>query len=150
MDALASCVRKYKDWPLLDAMPDGWVLDKTAGAPLSGYSFVTNGKSVINGQKRALLKVSSSERQTGLNENKITVCLETINKKTESNNNQVIDAQYVRTVNELAREKFKQRILNDILVDLMICEIEGWCKAEYIKELKELISSLGRKELIHA
>ena len=29
------------------------------------------------------------------------------------------------------------------LLDLMICEIEGWYKQEYIKELKGLINSIG-------
>ena len=57
----------------------------------------------------------------------------------------VIDAHYVRTVNELARQRFKQQLLNDILVDLMICEIEGWDKLEYIRELKNLINSIGSK-----
>ena len=69
---------------------------------------------------------------------------------TETKPQQVIDAQYVRTVNELAREKFKQRILNDILVDLMICEIEGWCKHEYINELKQLIGGLAQRVCIDA
>ena len=50
---------KYKDWPIVDVMPEGWVIDKTAGSPLSGHNFITNGKSVLNGQMRALLRVKS-------------------------------------------------------------------------------------------
>ena len=56
-----------------------------------------------------------------------------------------IDAAYARTANELARQKFKQKLLNDIMVDLMICEIEGWKKMEYINEIKILINSIGNK-----
>lgn len=53
------------------------------------------------------------------------------------------DASQARTVNELARQKFKHRLLADILVDLTICEIEGWCKREYIDELRALINNIG-------
>ena len=37
---------------------------------------------------------------------------------------------------------FEMRLLADIRVDLMICEIEGWDKMEYIDELKTLVNSL--------
>jgi hypothetical protein len=45
----------YKYWPILDKMPEGWKVDKTCGSPLTGHVFITNSKSVLNGQKRALL-----------------------------------------------------------------------------------------------
>lgn len=47
----------YKHWRIVQVMPDGWAVDKTSGSPLAGHVFVTDGKSVINGQKRALLKI---------------------------------------------------------------------------------------------
>jgi len=50
-------IKTYRNWSLLETMPEGWKIDKTVGSPLAGYVFVTNGKSVINGQKRALLKI---------------------------------------------------------------------------------------------
>ena len=59
---------------------------------------------------------------------------------------QVIDEHYARTVNELARKKFMRKLLADILVDLTICEIEGWCKREYLNELSELINGIGRQQ----
>lgn len=31
------------------------------------------------------------------------------------------------------------RLLADIRADLMVCELEGWDKKEYIKELQKLI-----------
>jgi hypothetical protein len=52
---------KYKYWEILEKMPDGWKVDKTVGSPLFGHVFITNGKSVINGQKRALLKVEKTQ-----------------------------------------------------------------------------------------
>jgi len=42
-------------------------------------------------------------------------------------------------------EKFKAKLLNDILVDLTICELEGWDKMEYIQELQALITNIGKK-----
>ena len=37
----------------------------------------------------------------------------------------------------------KYRLLADISLDLVICEIEGWDKAEYLNELKSMIDELG-------
>lgn len=45
--------------------------------------------------------------------------------------------------NDLARKKMQEKILQDILVDLTICELEGWCKLEYINELKDLLNSIN-------
>lgn len=44
-------------------------------------------------------------------------------------------------LNRLAREQTKLRLLADIKADLLVCEIEGWDKKEYLNELKELICS---------
>jgi hypothetical protein len=68
--------------------------------------------------------------------------------KDDENPAQVIDDNYVRTVNELARRKFKQKLLNDIMVDLVICEIEGWYKMEYINEIRRLINDIGNQSCI--
>lgn len=45
-----------------------------------------------------------------------------------------------RTFNRLGREEMKRKLLNDILVDLTICELEGWDKLEYLDEIKQLIN----------
>lgn len=128
-------------------MPDGWAVDKTAGSPLHGYSFVTNRKSPLNGQQRALLRVLEPQR--------LLFCMDSqqpppkvIEEPQKSKPVQVFDANYVRTVNELARQRFKLRLLADIKTDLMICEIEGWIKAEYIQELKSLINGLGKPDCL--
>lgn len=135
--------KEYNGWPLLDVMPDGWSVDNTAGTPLSGYIFITNRKSVLNGQLRALLRVRTANEEVSKDHS-------FSNKKPINNQNDTpkptdnaIDLHYAVTVNKLAREKFKQRILEDILVDLQICEIEGWSKSEYLNELKQLIGNLG-------
>ena len=37
----------------------------------------------------------------------------------------------------------KYRLLADIRVDLIVCEMEGLDKLEYLAELKEMINTLG-------
>lgn len=54
----------------------------------------------------------------------------------------VPNQETVERLNRLAREQMKQKLLNDILTDLTICEIECWDKKLYIRELKNLINSI--------
>ena len=145
-------MKTYRDWPILETMPEGWNIDKTAGTPLAGHAFVTNGKSVLNGQKRALLLVRKPQADMFTHElPRIEFKPESLEAVSNSGNPwKYFDAPCARTVNELAREKFKERLLNDILCDLMICEIEGWCKLEYINQLKELIGSMAQSVCIDA
>lgn len=55
----------------------------------------------------------------------------------------IIDTNCASTLNRLAREQMKLRLMQDIMTDLVVCEIEGWDKTEYLNELKELINSFG-------
>ena len=48
-----------------------------------------------------------------------------------------------KALNRLAREQIKLRLLADIRFDLAVCEIEGWDKAEYLSEIKNMIDELG-------
>jgi len=56
---------------------------------------------------------------------------------------QIIDKEHTGSLNRLAREQMKEKLLLDIMIDLQVCELEGWDKREYIKELHELIDSIG-------
>jgi hypothetical protein len=131
---------------LFDELPEGWKFDKSAGSPLHGYEFATDGKSVLRGGKRALVRVLPAQRTLQLPEVVSSKMEQSI--QVEEKPIQVIDSVYVQTVNELARQKFKYRLLNDIMVDLTICEIEGWCKKQYINELRDLINGLGQQACI--
>ena len=51
------------------------------------------------------------------------------------------------TLNRLAREQMKKRLLADILTDLMVCEIEGISKMEYINELIDMLAGLKARDL---
>lgn len=46
--------------------------------------------------------------------------------------------------NRLARETMKLRLLADIRTDLMVCELEGWSKLEYLDELLALAQELRK------
>lgn len=142
-------MQQYKWFQLFDDLPAGWKMDNTAGSPLFGYSFCCDGKSILRGGKRALVRVVPAQIPLQI-EVECSEVETTIAKSENKKPSQIIDATCAKTVNELARQKFKQRILNDIMVDLMICEIEGWCKMEYIRELKELICSIGNGKTIDA
>ena len=131
-------------WERLDEIPKGWRIDKTAGSPVCGYVFVTNGKSLLNGQKRALLRVKHPQVAMFAGQD-YTMPAPAHKQRDEA---PVIDATYCRTVNELAREKFKHRLLADILIDLQVCEIEGWSKLEYINQLRDLINGIADKNCI--
>ena len=53
------------------------------------------------------------------------------------------DTQETRyAANQLARKQAIIRLEADILMDMQICEIEGWDKLEYIRQLQELLNSL--------
>lgn len=142
-------MNKFQGWDLIDKLPEGWVVDQKTGSPLHGYVFVTNGKNVIAGQKRALLRVMKPQRELPLDvlfSVPVPQDAESISEKTKPEF--IFNATQARTVNELARQRFKEQLLNDILVDLQICEIEGWGKLDYIRELKSMICSLGKGRLL--
>ena len=48
------------------------------------------------------------------------------------------------TLNKLAREQFKLRLIQDIRVDIEICKLEGLDYKQYLYELKEIIDGFLR------
>jgi len=126
--------KKYKYWDILESLPIGWVVDKTAGSPAPNTVFITNGKSLLNGQKRALLRVEANK-----------IAFETKNKTNEVVKKIEPSKQFPfpsKTVNTLARRKFQEILLKEVQFDLVVCEIEGWDKKEYIKELRKLLNGI--------
>lgn len=128
-------MEKFKDWDIYDEIPENWIIDKTVGSPLAYTVFITNGKSVLNGQKRALLKIKPKFDDVIKHTDKIK------NDTLPEVDNEIDDYEFpAKTVNDLARLKFKKNLLNEILFDLSVCEIENWDKKEYIKELQTLLN----------
>ena len=58
------------------------------------------------------------------------------------------DEDTARSLNDLARHKAIVRILNDIRMDMEICEIEGWDKNEYLNLIRQLLNSIGGQDEI--
>ena len=129
----------YKGWQLLDKMPDGWVIDRTCGSPLHGYEVITNRKSMLTGNQRALLRIDVVATDGHARAVRPY-------QPAEEKPKQEIDENYMHTLNQLARKKFEEHMLMDIRIDLAICEIEGWDKREYLNEIKRLIDSIGQEE----
>ena len=133
-------MNKYRYWEILDELPQGWSIDKTAGSPAPNTVFITNGKSVLNGQKRALLKVQAKQ-DINISKNEIPKVKHFVeaNKMMEKTEIPIFPA---KTVNDLARLKFKEQLLKEIMFDLTVCEIENWDKKEYINELKKMLNGI--------
>ena len=55
------------------------------------------------------------------------------------------DKETAKALNDLARHRMILKVLADIRMDLDICEMEGWDKAEYINQLKDLLNSFETK-----
>lgn len=49
------------------------------------------------------------------------------------------DKETARALNTLRRHQTIEKLYQDILMDLMICELEGWDRLEYIKMIKEAV-----------
>lgn len=130
-------MKKYKDWELFENLPNGWRIDKNCGSPLTGYEFCISG-SVLKGGKRALVRVDKTKYKIKEKQYK-TILKNEVVEKPKIKHNTPFPA---KTVNTLARKKFKEQILKEIQFDLMVCEIEGWNKKEYIKALQKLLNSI--------
>ncbi len=128
-------MEKYKDWDIYDEIPENWKIDNSVGSPVAYTVFITNGKSVLNGQKRALLKVNP-KFDSYIKQSEF-IKIDNLPKLDED----IVDYEFpAKTVNDLSRLKFKQFLLNEILFDLSVCEIEKWDKKEYIRELQTLLN----------
>lgn len=128
---------KFRDWDVYEVLPKGWKIDNSCGSPLHGYDFCTNCKSIINGGKRALVKTV----RKGLPRIEYVKTEPEQKQKTiEVKENFIFPS---KTVNTLARKKFEELLLREIRFDLMVCEIEGWDKKEYIKELRKLLNNIN-------
>ena len=54
-----------------------------------------------------------------------------------------------RKAQELARYQMIVKLEADILMDMQVCDIEGWDKTEYIKQLKALLDSYDLSSTMH-
>ena len=50
-------------------------------------------------------------------------------------------------LNDLARHQTIYKLYRDILIDMVVCEIEGWDKLAYLKLLKDIIEHFERRAI---
>ena len=99
----------YNGWDIYTDIPEGWWIDKSAGAPIGSHVFIVNG-SPLKGGKRALLKLTN-RTPIELNYAQVEVSLSA--KKT----NEKMHKDAPVAMNRLAREKMKEKLLKDIRAD---------------------------------
>lgn len=134
---------KYMNWELYDKPPEGFSIDKHTGSPLTGYDFYTNGKSVLNGGVRILVK-AMNVHVNDITDNHHPVKKSIPNSK-EPKQDPMINRNVRQRVNVFARERFKVKLLQEIEFDLMVCQLEGWSMESYVNELKQLIDDVYRR-----
>lgn len=132
---------KYKYWDVYDQIPHGWKLFPEGwGSPLSGTVWIYNGKNILNGRKQALLRVDIGKAE----EREVSTETSPVETRIVPEPDPAEPVPFpAKSINKLARDRFKEQILKDIMFDLTVCEIEGWDKLEYIRDLKKLINSIG-------
>ena len=122
----------YNGWDIYTDIPEGWWIDKSAGAPIGSHVFIVNG-SPLKGGKRALLKLTNrAPIELNYAQSEVSRAAKKANEKMHK------DAPMA--MNRLARAKMKEKLLKDIRADLIICELEGWDRREYLNDLIELIN----------
>ena len=57
----------------------------------------------------------------------------------------IADKQTAKQMNVLARKQMVRRLLADIMMDISVCQLEGYDYKEYIEELKESIDHIAIK-----
>ena len=57
------------------------------------------------------------------------------------------DCEIPITLNKLAREQMKEKLLHDILIDINICRLEGWEYKSYLIELRNMLDSFIKEEI---
>ena len=97
------------NWELYDKPPEGFSIDKHTGSPLAGYDFYTNGKSVLNGGVRILVK-ALNVHVNNIADNHYPVKRNTPNNK-EPKQDPMINRNVRQRVNVFARERFKVKLL---------------------------------------
>ena len=126
-----------------DQMPPGWRVDRSWGSPERGWLPICNGKSLLNGGKKGLLRLNTPCTP---DVKLATVLPRQVTQKAAKAAPSSSEKQAIaQATNRLAREKFKLKLMQEITFDLMVCKIEGWDSRQYVAELKHLIDETYRK-----
>ena len=110
---------------------------------MSGYDFYTNGKSILNGGIRILVKAPGVPVDSMAVNHLPT--RESVPKSKEFKEDPMNSRDVRQRINAFAREKFKVKLLQEIEFDLMVCKLEGWNMESYVCEIKGLIDDIFQK-----
>jgi len=69
--------------------------------------------------------------------------LNVIGRKKTMNEREAIERETAKAMHLLARKQMLRLLLNDILIDINICKLEGWDYKDYVAELKGEIDGIG-------
>ncbi len=136
-------MNKYMGWVLYDEPSEGFSIDRHTGSPLSGYDFYTNGRSILNGGIRILVKASGAPVDSMTANH--PPARESVPKGKEPKEGPMISREVRQRVNAFARESFKVKLLQEIEFDLLVCRLEGWNMESYVCEIKGLIDDIFQK-----
>ncbi len=126
---------------VFENIPAGW--SKLSGATTApiGYLFISNGKSRFSKEYRCGLVKDNTQREFKREIDGISKIAITSNRK----ENEPVKKSGVcfadepnlpEKLNTLAREEMKLRLLQDIQMDICVCQIEGIDYKSYLMELK--------------
>ena len=133
-------VDTYPHLERFDNMPEGWRYDTTFGSPVFGYATICNGKSMLNGGRKGLLRRQKSDSQP-IVDSCVKIPTKTKLPKTELTVEEKKAA--AKATNDLARAKFKEKLLQELMFDITVCKIEGWRIDEYVTDIKTMIDDVS-------
>ena len=134
-------LKEIRQMQKFDEMPEGWKLDTTWGSPEHGWTPICNGKSILNGGLKGLLRLNKQAIQEPVSASTVSISIPEVKRElTKEEAKEVALA-----MNKLAREKFKEKLMQEILFDLSVCKIEGWPIKQYVNDLKNLIDDVFRR-----
>lgn len=129
---------------MYEELPDGWAIDKRWGSPVAGWVPIWDGMSPLRGGKKGLLRQPRPEQVPEPDTPRLRAPI-SATAEPKPIISPAEQREVAHTVNQLAREKFKLKLMQEIAFDLTVCKIEGWDSTQYVTELKRLIDEAHRK-----
>lgn len=135
------------EWDVYDQLPEGWHIVSDCAPHMSGLVFIRPKDYLKAGAKSGRISLLREQPASPVQPKPVQqpepVQPETLPVQQPPQPPTASTAPYpAKSVNDLARLKFKQKMLLEIQFDLMVCEVEGWDKRAYINELRRLLNSI--------
>lgn len=132
-----------RNFPIFERIPDGWhELSGATTAPI-GYLFISNGKSRFSKEYRCALVKNYREFKCQIEDEKQNTVITSRPKESRPVEKSGVyfsdEPDLPEKLNNLAREQMKLRLLQDIQMDICVCQIEGIDFKPYLTELKKEI-----------